>query len=358
MGEAIITARQGFVQEEEQEIPVDTLNCTLVAFVKDSDGLPVKNALVRAEFVGSNGRNNASNLIYRSNYTNRKGMCYFQINSSSPIRLRATGELKGGGMILDHKSITVNHIYEVGNIVNINLNMPFMSTGGLVLTQINAGVGKFRNVNGKFLSAKYADVYIIGGGGGGREQSEVGHGGGGALNYHLNYQITKGVNYPIIIPGAQYEPNTGGTVSAFGLSAVGGTAAEFRNTEWMWGGDGGGTGKNKGGDGWGTPSKYDGGANCNARYNTIMNKLNSSGKFYTYCDTGWYVANETDRQDFSQVDLNNYGSGQYTPGRNNLSNYYNGVGVGGYKYRPDQASSARANVAYGGGLIVTNLRKS
>lgn len=396
MGECIMTsARGGFIQEPEVEIPVDGENTTIVVTLKDSSGYPIKNALIRARYqvYGANLHKNSyghpgAGTVYFYNeadqrknttYTNNKGMCYFQINSENSIELTATGELRNGGFIVDLEPNIINCNKNFGNIIETNITMGFRS-GGVVIGASDSNL--CNNVNLIFRMANKADIYLIGGGGtsmynnirntvAANKKSFTG--GGGALNYSLNKSITRNTNYSInILNKTQNAPPfggiTGGSVFGFGMSANGGYGATGNFTH-GYAGAGGGENNNKGGNGYGANGwlasssnlgSYDN-SNQLAAYSNLMSNLNNSTTFCTSYDSRNYIANNYNTNDYHEgVDVSKYGMGgeAYIVLENikNDSNKFNRFGRGDTFYN-NGTGTRFSHLNVSGCVIIANMRK-
>ena len=219
MGEAIITSRLGHEIDTGSGGDVITLpNYTsLVVTVKDSTGRKVKYG--EAQVWLPNG-------AYYSGWCNEKGQGLFFIpNGIRSVNIAGINRFKdnSNGFIADQSNAFINNINtNTGMTVYANVQLKYKTTGSICLY----------NGNYKFLNTNYADVYVIGGGGGGLRQTRMEYGGGGgALNMAKNISINKSKLYSFIIGhggNTGYSvAYTGGTSSAFGLSANGGNGANY-----------------------------------------------------------------------------------------------------------------------------------
>lgn len=325
MGEAIITSRQGFVEEEEGTIQTFPNQATLVVTVKDSEGLSLKNVAVWASYSV-----NRTNYVNQANYTNKKGKCIFFVNAAynNIVNIRVDDKFKNGLCILDQDtpkvSLNINNSWH-GKIYNQNLAATYASK------KIVSS-----NIQGKFLYTNYADVYIIGGGGshgGGVSGSCIG-GGGGALNYSQNITIQQGYAYNFTIGkgAASHSGKTGGTSSAFNLSAVGGNGTNSSTT----GGSGGGSGGLQGGTGQCSTSGY----NLYPSYQWLINGLSLSGASIANSQGG-------------KINNTNYAIGW--GGTSTLSDISYTYGSGGYSCNRSGTLSMTGGSA--GCVIIYNARK-
>ena len=217
MGEAIITSRYGQPAEGDSGSVMQLPNYTsLVVSVKDSAGRRIKYAGVQVIY--------PNNAAY-TGWCNEKGQGLFFIPSNiSEVNVRALNRFKddsNAGFLADQNNIYLNNIQtNIGGIVYANCQLSYKSTGSICTMSGNY----------KFLDTNYADVYVIGAGGGGLSGSRQEYGGGGgALNMAKNISINKSKLYSFIIGAGGtrgiYRANSGGTSSAFGLSANGGNGA-------------------------------------------------------------------------------------------------------------------------------------
>ena len=224
-------------------IIINASYCSILATVKDSSGKPISNIPV-------NCRDGSRWYNYT---TNDLGMVLFLCNSGSANITTYNRSVVGGYYIFDQIApATVNVDAVVGTKQQVNLN--FNYRGGTIFIENNM------SGNWKFFCTNNVFVQMVGAGGGGSYNCG---GGGGAYN-EANISIDKNTLYPPFIVGrrAAYSNNrykngnTGGTTSAMGIYAVGGTGGGTSS-----GGIGGGTGSFKGGNGGskyrnGNPSAY------------------------------------------------------------------------------------------------------
>lgn len=104
-----------------------------------------------------------------------------------------------------------------------------------------------------------ASVVVVGAGGGAKAGSYYQQaGGGGGLSWKNNIAVTPGASYSITVAGTAPAGNSGGSSSALGVTANGGTAGGQGSGGGSWsGGDGGGNGGN--GGNYGGPNGYNSG---------------------------------------------------------------------------------------------------
>ena len=231
------------------DIPITSGYCTILTMVCDSGGNKLPNIPINCKD-GSRWYNYT---------TNENGMSLFMINSGSAnITVRNYSIVENYNM-LDQEAIPTMNVDAPVNTKHM-INFRYNLINNVEITN---------NVSsGRYLDTKQVFARLIGGGGGGAE-----HSGGGGGAYNEGYiMIDRSTKYNIIIgvggQGNSLVPaNTGGTTSAFGLSAIGGTGASGRYNDYN-PGVGGGSGSFKGGNGGtryqsGYPSAY---ANVNFNY--------------------------------------------------------------------------------------------
>ena len=246
MGECIMTSRGQFIEwngsggnNQLNNINVNSGYAGILCTLLSSDGDPVSNISINCNDGGT----------WYNYLTNDIGQAYFEVNSGGAT-FSVTNQSSAGWRIVDQvppemKSITNINI---GDKMNIELQYTYIGPSNMVI---------LNNSSLRFLATKTATVKILGAGGGGADGdvgltgSNYGGGGGGGGAYNGGtISIDKSTIYNIIIGKAGADTSgkngkTGGTTSAFGLSAVGGRGGSYTGL----GGTGGGSGSYKGGDG-------------------------------------------------------------------------------------------------------------
>lgn len=232
MGECLI-CRGGRGQSDN--IAIIPGYCQIIATVKDSDGIPIPDVYVTCNDGGT----------WYNYHTNENGKCLFVTNSGS-VNIRAYNySRKNNYMYIDQKSTsymqidapvtTVNKInLQFSRFTNRDFSSSNMTINNVILSDsiLFTGSVRFRVTN------KIGEVVVGGAGGGGGGQgydSDIGYGGGGgALNHGTDISVEKDKNYTFYLgnggrcghySGEYYNASSGGSSSALGISAYGGSGA-------------------------------------------------------------------------------------------------------------------------------------
>ena len=253
MGEALLI-KAGVAEERNplDDVAVTAGYCTILALVKDSGGNRLPNIPINCN---DGGR-------WYNYTTNENGMALFMTNSGSANITTYNWSVLDAYNMIDQEAPPIMNIdAPVGTKKMANFQFNLISN-----IEINT------NKTWRYLDTKQIFAQLVGGGGGG---ARCCGGGGGAYNEGY-IMIDRATKYNIIV-GAGGAGNslwiagTGGTTSAFGLSAVGGTGCtgyygsnDNLNPNYSISnkpGIGGGSGNFKGGDGGaryqnGSPSAY------------------------------------------------------------------------------------------------------
>lgn len=220
MGECLIARGQTATKNVLDDIPVSGDYCSIVVLLQDSAGGPCENTKI-----------NCKDGTRWYNYTtNEAGMVLFKCNSGA-ANISANNWING---IYTFDQAAVNKDYDA-------------PVGTKRLEKLNFGkINRFYQISGSYTGQfrsidSISNLIVVGGGGGatgGYNQAGWGGpygcgGGGGAKNYAAIVDIVRNQVYTISvgaggsgIQGSGANPaNSGGTSSAFGLSANGGSGA-------------------------------------------------------------------------------------------------------------------------------------
>lgn len=262
MGEALISRSGGGTGSTEVDIPIIQGYHSLLVTVRDSNNRPFENISVHCK---------DGNTWY--NYaTNEKGQVIFMANSGTVNVTAYNFDLNTGIKWIDQQSASLNNIAAVvgsSNRLNFTLNAINRFTA---TTQNTSNIyNAYYNKNLMVRCHDFMNIFVGAGGGGGGGSDwrlSVGGetaggygGGGGGAAYVQNKVINKNTKYTFSIGGGgrrgtfsvQYGDSTvtpggsGGTTTAFGVSAYGGSGG---GTVGFSGGQGSG--------GWGSYSKLAG----------------------------------------------------------------------------------------------------
>ena len=147
--------------------------------------------------------------------TNDKGQVLFKVKSSTcSIQVSNIRKMAGSYRNIQYidqgtgRSSVSGLVH--GQERNLNITLPYVSINNKSINN---------NINIQVLSTNYIDCLLIGGGSGG---NRVSAGGGAACNIGRRVSIDRNTVYQILIGTSSYG-RSGGTTSAFGLSAVGGS---------------------------------------------------------------------------------------------------------------------------------------
>lgn len=298
MGECLIARGQTATKNVLDDIPVSGDYCSIVVLLQDSAGGPCENTKI-----------NCKDGTRWYNYTtNEAGMALFKCNS-------------GSANITANNWINGVYTFDQGFVSALNLDAP---VGTKRLEKINfpkinnfnkyAGsfTGRFRDTN------QVINLIVVGAGGGGTGGYNMygyGHGGGGgAKNYSSKVDIVKHQNYFVSIgiggSGVNYgyNANSGGTSTAFGIAANGGSGATVST------GGSGGAGLYSGGAG----NKGTWGGNCNGA-NGVNGAGGGGGGGFSLYQSGTVSVGGT----------NGGGNGGCQTGDGQSGNYGSGGGGGG-----------------------------
>ena len=289
MGEALLIKSNAYkINTPLDDVDIMAGYCAILAIVRDSGGNLIPNIPV----------NCYDNGVWYNNTTNTLGMALFYTNSgNATLSTTNVCSIEGYTMV---DQITPGPIViqrENGTKVMANFNFNRYENGHKLVYRSSVGGLRFMDTHNIW-------AQIVGGGGGATQYTG---GGGGAYN-EINVQIVRSTHYSITIGNRGYSAGgwtsnggTGGTTSAFGISAIGGQGG----TGGYWsittavsagikGGIGAGSGSRKGGNGGapyqnGYPSAYanenfnygGGGAGCGRAVNnsegwTINIRLNGT----------------------------------------------------------------------------------
>ena len=244
--------------------PVIVGFCQIVATVLDSDGVPVPDMYVTCK----------DGSTWYNYHTNENGQCLFITNSGSANITAYNFSNENSYRYMDQESTDTMNIdapvttskyanFQFNRISNIR----YYKSGGNIWEKSNyyfyARDSRFRVTN------QIGEVIVVGGGGGGgtgqtiydNERGNYGKntnmsfgGGGGAANHAFNIKVLKNTNYGNFHLGTGGEGgwqdtytygrgSSGGTTSALGVSALGGSGGTY------YGGSGEGEVGNAGGGG-------------------------------------------------------------------------------------------------------------
>lgn len=220
MGEAMIARGSTSRKNPLDDVNIVAGYCSLLVRALDSTGKPIANLPVWC-------KDGTRNYNYN---TNAGGYCIFQCNSGAANITAQNFSIMDKYNILDQSPVSANYDAPVGTKNMIEMK----------LKPINTNLTIARTVNAKFLAHnKINRLGLVGGGASGLDNGYGG--GGGAYNEGLNVALDRSVIYNLYIgAGAKHNSNgaSGGTTSAFGYSAVGGSKDK-----------GGGSGSYRGGNG-------------------------------------------------------------------------------------------------------------
>ena len=240
MGECLLArgaGGSGASKDPLDDIPITAGYCTILVTLKDSAGGLCPNTKI-----------NCKDGTRWYNYTtNEAGMALFKCNSGSANFY--CNNWIDGKHYFDQGAVTINQDAIVGTKMAKEILLNKISFFNAWYT--TTATGYFRTIT------EIKNVIVVGGGGSGGSgdmgnngtdsyYASGGGGGGGAKNYAASIQVVKNQSYSIIVGAggrASYLGNAGGTSSAFGLSANGGTQAVG------WQAGKGGFGKYNGGNG-------------------------------------------------------------------------------------------------------------
>lgn len=211
MGEAIIARGQTASKNVLDDIPVSSGYCSILLQLKDSAGKPCENTKINCKD-GSRWYNYT---------TNEAGYVLFKCNSGA-ANITASNRING------------YNVYDQAVLKNINYDAP---VGTKILKEVKFNkISHFdRKTSGWFngytfrVTNTIKNLILVGGGGGGnssRGSDEYGWGGGGgAKEFYSELSVTTNQYYNIFIGegGNGVNGNSGGTSTAFGYSAMGGS---------------------------------------------------------------------------------------------------------------------------------------
>ena len=249
MGEALLIKSNAYkINTPLDDVDIMAGYCAILAIVRDSGGNLIPNIPV----------NCYDNGVWYNNTTNTLGMALFYTNSGNVnLITRNYSIVENFNMIDQIPPDPIIIRQDNGTKVMANFNFIRVANNTKFVYTRNSS----RNM--RFMDTNNAWIQVVGGGGGASYNC-----GGGGGEYEGKYINPSRSNYYRITIGAGgfAKPSggdTGGTTSAFGVSAIGGSGGSATA-----GGNGGGSGSNKGGNGGnrfsnGTPSTY---ANANFNY--------------------------------------------------------------------------------------------
>ena len=225
LGEALLIKYGGAGEHNPlDDIAISADYCSILAVVRDSGGNKLPNIPINCK---DGGR-------WYNYTTNENGMSLFKCNSGSAnIRTMNSSSIESYVMI-DQKAPDVMNIDAVVG-TKMMVNITFEKINGR--RQISGRNFRFMDTSEVKL------IQMLGGGGGSSPRCG---GGGGAYNEGRNISIDRNTRYDFLNGRGGSNSSSGGTTTALGLSAVGGTGGSLSN-----GGIGGGSGSWKGGDGGG-----------------------------------------------------------------------------------------------------------
>ena len=232
MGEALLIKFGGTTEVNYGDIEIQPDKCAILAEVRDSGGNIVTNCDIKCYSDG----------VWQNYSTNETGKALFYVANNADIWAYNYSSVLGYNFI-DQSAVStsVNNI-KLNKLIQVNVALKKKSGYTYNFTK--------NNTNCRFLDSNQVFVQLVGGGGGSAFQYGAG---GGA--YNEGYMpVNRMVQYSIVIGnGGKYgnsnvnntrSGSTGGTTSAFGLSAVGGKGSKSYGP-----GEGGGSGNFKGGNG-------------------------------------------------------------------------------------------------------------
>ena len=208
MGEALLVKYGGAAS---QETIIQQDSCALIVTVLDPLGRPVlANTPVNCNDSGqwyNYQTNDKGQVLFRV----RTGVCNINASNYSQISTGMFGE-EVWYFDLQPTNVRVTDC-QLNTQKDYNLTLPYHSS-------INNGYARINkdNSNIRFLATNTIDVLLLGGGGGGNVMSA---GCGAAINIGRGIAVDRNTTYHLEV-GYGYS-STGGSSSAFGLSAVGGS---------------------------------------------------------------------------------------------------------------------------------------
>ncbi len=190
-----------------------------------------------------------------------------------------------------------------------------------------------------------ADVFLVGGGGGGGQGNVAagGGGGGGYTTSSFNIRLYANTAYTILVGEGGAPNETGGTTSAFGISAFGGVFGGH-NAPYNWSGNPGGAGGSGGGAG------GDGAASTPRPGQPGGSNGGNGGSGYNGGQTAGGAGQGTTTREFGEAESDLYagggGGGAYY---STLASGAGGAGGGGHGFGSSGAATAGSPNTGGGG---------